>query len=64
MLRSAARQLGESEDRFLPESANRPLGRVDKPEEIAPAALYLASEAASFVTGAALVVDGGLAGSG
>jgi NAD(P)-dependent dehydrogenase (short-subunit alcohol dehydrogenase family) len=65
MLRIEARQLGESEDRFLSESANRPLGRVGRPEEIAQAALYLASEASSFVTGAALVVDGGgLAGSG
>jgi len=65
MLRSEAQQLGEKEDRFLSESANRPLGRVGKPEEIARAALYLASDAASFVTGTALVVDGGgLAGSG
>jgi len=65
MLRSEARQLGEAEDRFLFGSAQRPLGRVGKPEEIAQAALYLASNAASFVTGAALVVDGGgLAGSG
>ena len=65
MLRGEARQLGEAEDRFMSESANRPLGRVGKPEEIAQAALYLASDAASFVTGAALVVDGGgLAGSG
>jgi NAD(P)-dependent dehydrogenase (short-subunit alcohol dehydrogenase family) len=65
MLRSEARQLGEPEDRFLSQSANRPLGRVGKPEEIAQAALYLASDASSFVTGAALVVDGGgLAGSG
>ena len=65
MLRSEARQLGESENRFLSDSARRPLGRVGKPEEIAQAALYLASEVSSFVTGAALVVDGGgLAGSG
>jgi NAD(P)-dependent dehydrogenase (short-subunit alcohol dehydrogenase family) len=57
--------LDEAEDRFLSESANRPLGRMGKPEEIARAALYLASDAASFVTGTALVVDGGgLAGSG
>jgi NAD(P)-dependent dehydrogenase (short-subunit alcohol dehydrogenase family) len=65
MLRSEARQLGEAEDRFLSESAKRPLGRMGRPEEIARAALYLASDAASFVTGTALVVDGGgLAGSG
>jgi NAD(P)-dependent dehydrogenase (short-subunit alcohol dehydrogenase family) len=65
MLRNEARQLDEAEDRFLSESANRPLGRMGKPEEIARAALYLASDAASFVTGTALVVDGGgLAGSG
>jgi NAD(P)-dependent dehydrogenase (short-subunit alcohol dehydrogenase family) len=59
MLRNEARQLGESADRFLAEAARRPLGRVGKPEEIAQAALYLASDAASFVTGTALVVDGG-----
>lgn len=65
MLRTEARQLGEPEDRFLAASALRPLCRVGKPEEIAQAVLYLASDAASFVTGAAIVVDGGgLAGSG
>jgi len=65
MLRHEARQLGEPEERFLSESANRPLGRMGKPEEIAQAALYLASDAASFVTGTSLVVDGGgLAASG
>jgi NAD(P)-dependent dehydrogenase (short-subunit alcohol dehydrogenase family) len=64
MLRQEAQQLGEREDRFLAESARRPLGRIGKAEEIAEAALYLASDAASFVTGTALVVDGGgLAGS-
>ena len=64
MLRSEAEQLGEPNDRFFAEAARRPLGRVGKPEEIAQAALYLVSNAASFVTGTALVVDGGgLAGS-
>jgi NAD(P)-dependent dehydrogenase (short-subunit alcohol dehydrogenase family) len=64
MLRHEAQQLGQAEDRFLAESARRPLGRVGRPEEIEQAALYLASDAASFVTGTALVVDGGgLAGS-
>ena len=64
MLRNEAQQLGEANDKFLAESAKRPLGRVGKPEEIAQAALYLACDASSFVTGTALVVDGGgLAGS-
>ena len=36
-----------------------PLGRLAQPEEIAPAAVYLAGPGASFVTGSTLVVDGG-----
>jgi NAD(P)-dependent dehydrogenase (short-subunit alcohol dehydrogenase family) len=65
MLRNEAEQLHQPSDHFLAEGAKRPLGRVGKPEEIAQAALYLASDASSFVTGTALVVDGGgLAGSG
>jgi NAD(P)-dependent dehydrogenase (short-subunit alcohol dehydrogenase family) len=36
-----------------------PLGRVGKPEEIAPAAVFLASDEASYVTALDLVVDGG-----
>ena len=40
-------------------AAKHPLGRIGQPEEMARAALYLASEDASFVTGHALLVDGG-----
>jgi NAD(P)-dependent dehydrogenase (short-subunit alcohol dehydrogenase family) len=59
MLRREAHQLGEDEALFLREAARRPLGRVGKPEEVAQAALYLATDASSFVTGTVLVVDGG-----
>jgi NAD(P)-dependent dehydrogenase (short-subunit alcohol dehydrogenase family) len=65
MLRDEARQLGLPDERFVAEAAVRPLGRVGRPDDIAQAALYLASDASSFVTGTALVVDcGGLAGTG
>ena len=37
-----------------------PLGRIGEPEDVAQAALYLASEEASFVTAAILPVDGGM----
>ena len=59
MLRDEARQLGASEDKFLAEAAERPLRRIGAPDDIAQAALYLASDASAFVTGATLVVDGG-----
>ncbi len=59
MLRDEARQLGQPDEYFLAQAARRPLGRIGRPEDIAQAALYLVSDAAAFVTGTALVVDGG-----
>jgi NAD(P)-dependent dehydrogenase (short-subunit alcohol dehydrogenase family) len=59
MLRNEAKQLGEPEAAFLKDSAKRPLGRIARPEEIAASVVFLASEAASFITGAILPVDGG-----
>ena len=38
-----------------------PMGRIGKPEEIASAAVFLASDQSSYITGIDLPVDGGLA---
>ena len=43
-------------------SASQSLGRMGRPEEIAAAALYLSSDEAAFVTGSALMIDGGWTG--
>jgi NAD(P)-dependent dehydrogenase (short-subunit alcohol dehydrogenase family) len=59
MLRSECAQLGEDMQKFMRESANRPLGRVGTPDDVANAVLFLASPMANWITGAALVVDGG-----
>ncbi len=40
--------------------AMHPLGRIGTPDEIAAAVSFLVSEESSFITGAALVADGGL----
>jgi NAD(P)-dependent dehydrogenase (short-subunit alcohol dehydrogenase family) len=40
-------------------SATQAIGRMGRPEEIAAAVLYLASDEAAFVTGSALIIDGG-----
>lgn len=46
----------EAEQAFI---ANKPMGRMGQPEEVATAVLWLCSDEASFVTGQALAVDGG-----
>jgi NAD(P)-dependent dehydrogenase (short-subunit alcohol dehydrogenase family) len=59
MLRAECAQLGEDERIFMHEAANRPLARVGTPDDVANAVLFLASPLSSWITGAALVVDGG-----
>ncbi len=59
MLPEDARMRGLKWEDYLAGCANRPLGRIGTVDEIAKAALFLASDDSSFMTGAALVVDGG-----
>jgi 2-keto-3-deoxy-L-fuconate dehydrogenase len=50
-------EVGESLDALR---ARQPMGRLGTTDEVAQAVLYLASDAAAFVTGTALIIDGGL----
>jgi NAD(P)-dependent dehydrogenase (short-subunit alcohol dehydrogenase family) len=52
-----ARALWERSEEQI--AARLPLGRLGEPDDIAKAALFLASDAASWLTGQVLVVDGG-----
>ena len=55
-----ARALWEDPDSLASRTATTPLRRIGEPDEIAGAAVFLASPAGSFVTGQSLVIDGGV----
>jgi len=60
MLDEDARMQGLTLDEYYAQAiAQRPMGRIGTPEEIAKAALFLASDDSTYMTGANLVVDGG-----
>ena len=60
MLDEDARAQGLTWDEYYAQAAGqRPMGRIGTPEEIAKAALFLASDDSTYMTGANLVVDGG-----
>jgi len=54
-----ARALWENPNTLKASTARTPLGRIGEPDEIAGAAVFLASKAGSFMTGQIVVVDGG-----
>jgi len=60
MIRDAWRSYGDVAEAEQLWNAKHPLGRIAKPDEVSRAILFMASSEASFITGAALPVDGGI----
>ena len=60
MIHAAWKKFGDVEEARRLWSEKHPLGRIAQPEEVAQTILFLASDDASFITGTALAVDGGI----
>jgi NAD(P)-dependent dehydrogenase (short-subunit alcohol dehydrogenase family) len=52
----------DTEEKWVSRRRYMPMGRLGRPEEVAAVALFLASDEASYVTGASYAVDGGITG--
>lgn len=59
MLVEDAKLRGVTWEKYRKDSASRPLGRIGQPEDVAKAALFLASDDSSFMSGAVFKLDGG-----
>ena len=59
MLVEDAKLRGVTWEKYLKDSASRPLGRIGQPEDVAKTALFLASDDSSFMSGAVFKLDGG-----
>lgn len=59
LLHDEAKQLGEEDNVFMEEAADRPLNRVGQPVDVANAVLFFACPMSQWVTGTNLTVDGG-----
>jgi meso-butanediol dehydrogenase/(S,S)-butanediol dehydrogenase/diacetyl reductase len=62
-LTELTQSIGRDEESLAPHVNRIPLGRPGEPEDVAPVVLFLASEAARYVTGAIVPVDGGTSAS-
>ncbi len=59
MVQRALDQQGDAEEHLKYMLAKHPMGRIGRPEEVAYAIVFLASDEASFITGVTLPIDGG-----